>query len=199
MFFNVCLHSRSFPLRADGRKSDSSVEGEPQGNWWWNSNSRDLVATGASSPSFSGPAARALRRACSQASQGLQTLALFKRKILHFASLFQGERPYLMAIIHFVLHTELSIFFFQTNIIKLGFFGKKRRHHKCRPHNTSLQTLLKASSPKRQPVRDAKKWKFYTLFNTQDADNHTLLSGIYPFRQNKRVPPPPPPPQGQLN
>ena len=179
MFFNVCLHSRSFPLRADWRKSDSSVEGEPQGNWWWNSNSRDLVATGASSPSFSGPAARALRRACSQASQGLQTLALFKRKILHFATLFQGERPYLMALIHLVLHTVLSVFFFfQTNIINLGFFGgQKWRHHNCRPHNTSLQTLVKASSPKRQPVRDPKKWKFYALFNTQDPDHHTLLSG----------------------
>ena len=30
MFF---LHSRSFPLRADWRKSDSLVDGEPQGNW----------------------------------------------------------------------------------------------------------------------------------------------------------------------
>ena len=27
----VCLHSRSFPLRADWRKSDSSVDEEPQG------------------------------------------------------------------------------------------------------------------------------------------------------------------------
>ena len=33
MVFNVCLHSRSFPLRADWRKSDSSVDGESQGNW----------------------------------------------------------------------------------------------------------------------------------------------------------------------
>ena len=30
-------------------KSDSSVDGEPQGNWRWNSNYRDIVA---SSPSF---------------------------------------------------------------------------------------------------------------------------------------------------
>ena len=65
VFFNVCLHSRSFPLRADWRKSDSSVDGEPQGNWRWNSNSRDVVA---SSPSFSRPAASALWRACSQAT-----------------------------------------------------------------------------------------------------------------------------------
>ena len=35
MFFSVFLHSRSFPLHADWRKSDSSVEGEPQGNWRW--------------------------------------------------------------------------------------------------------------------------------------------------------------------
>ena len=29
MFFNVCLHLRLFPLRADWWKSDSSVDGEP--------------------------------------------------------------------------------------------------------------------------------------------------------------------------
>ena len=34
--FNVCLHSRSFPFHADWRKSDSSVDEEPQGNWRWN-------------------------------------------------------------------------------------------------------------------------------------------------------------------
>ena len=34
--FNVCLHSRSFPLRVDWWKSDSSVDGEPQLNWGWN-------------------------------------------------------------------------------------------------------------------------------------------------------------------
>ena len=32
MFFNVCLQSRSFLLRADWQKSDSSVDGEPQAN-----------------------------------------------------------------------------------------------------------------------------------------------------------------------
>ena len=41
VFFNVCLHSRSFLPLADWRKSDSSVEGEQQGNWRWNSNSRN--------------------------------------------------------------------------------------------------------------------------------------------------------------
>ena len=39
MFFNVCVHSRSFPLRADWRKSNSAVDGEPQENWRWNSSS----------------------------------------------------------------------------------------------------------------------------------------------------------------
>ena len=52
--FNHCLHSRPFSLCADWRESDSSVNGQPQGNWRRNSNSRDVVA---SSPSFS--AARA--------------------------------------------------------------------------------------------------------------------------------------------
>ena len=47
--------SRSFLHRADWQKSDSSVDREPQGNWRWNSNYRDVVA---SSPSFSRPAAR---------------------------------------------------------------------------------------------------------------------------------------------
>ena len=61
---NVCLHSCSFPLRADWRKSDSSVDGEPQGNWRWNPNSRDPVAN---SPSFSRSTAREPRGACSQA------------------------------------------------------------------------------------------------------------------------------------
>ena len=35
VFSNVCLHSRSFPLRADWRKFDSSDDG-PQENWRWN-------------------------------------------------------------------------------------------------------------------------------------------------------------------
>ena len=64
MFFNVCLHSRYFPLHADWWKSDSSVDGEPQRNWRWNSNSKDVVV---SSPFFFHPTARAAQRACSQA------------------------------------------------------------------------------------------------------------------------------------
>ena len=67
-FFSVCLHLRLFLLRADWRKSDSSVGWEPQGNWRWNLNSRDVFT---SSPSISRPAAcRAPRRACSQAYAG---------------------------------------------------------------------------------------------------------------------------------
>ena len=68
VFFNICLHSRSFPLLADWRKSGNSVDVEQQGNWRWNSNSRDVVA---SSPSFSHHAARAPRRACSQINSTL--------------------------------------------------------------------------------------------------------------------------------
>ena len=64
MFFNVCLHSFSFLLRSDWWKSDSSVDGVPQGNWRQNSSSRDMVA---SSLSFSCPASRVPQRACSQA------------------------------------------------------------------------------------------------------------------------------------
>ena len=65
MFFNVCLHSLSFPLLVDRRKSDSLVKGEPRGNWRQDSNSRDVVA---SSPWFPRPAARAPRRTSSQAT-----------------------------------------------------------------------------------------------------------------------------------
>ena len=32
VFYNVCLHLYSFPLRADRRKSDSSVDEKPQEN-----------------------------------------------------------------------------------------------------------------------------------------------------------------------
>ena len=55
--------SARFLFTLNWRTSDSSVDGEPRGNWRRNSNSRDVVA---SSPSFSRPAARAPRRACSQ-------------------------------------------------------------------------------------------------------------------------------------
>ena len=32
--------------------------------------------------------------------------------------------------------------------------------------------------------------KLYTLFETQDLENHTLFSGTYTYRPNKGVPPP---------
>ena len=57
--FQCLFDSCSFPLRADWRKSDSSVDGEPQGNWRRNSNSLRFPPR---------PATRAPRRACSQAS-----------------------------------------------------------------------------------------------------------------------------------
>ena len=60
VFFNVCLHSHSFPLRADWRKSDRSVDGEPQGNWRQNSNSRDVVPFPVRPPERPGELARRL-------------------------------------------------------------------------------------------------------------------------------------------
>ena len=67
LFFNLCLHSRPFPLRADWWKSDSSVDEELQGNWTRNTNSSDVVASPL--PYFSRPATRAPRRACSRAKK----------------------------------------------------------------------------------------------------------------------------------
>ena len=89
VFFNVCLHLRSFLLLTDWRKSDNSVDGESQENWRRNSNSRDVVAN---SSSFSRPAARAPRRACSQAmfssmqcTRGVYVvLVIFYLLLMHF-------------------------------------------------------------------------------------------------------------------
>ena len=64
--FSMFVYIHAFPLCADWQKSNSSVDREPEGNWTWNSNSRDIVA---SSPSFSHPTARAPQRVCSQAAQ----------------------------------------------------------------------------------------------------------------------------------
>ena len=36
VFFNVCLRSHWFPFCAHWRKSNSSVDGEQQGEWRWN-------------------------------------------------------------------------------------------------------------------------------------------------------------------
>ena len=79
VFFGVCLYSRSFPLRADWRKSESSVVREPQGNWTRNSNSREEVA---SSTSFSHHAARTPRRACLQAMMNKDVRVLSSRDVI---------------------------------------------------------------------------------------------------------------------
>ena len=83
VFFNVCLHSRSLLFRADWQKSDNSVDGEPQGSWRLNWNSKDVVT---SSPSFSLPAARAPRRACSQAIKVTEDFSEALTEILKQAS-----------------------------------------------------------------------------------------------------------------
>ena len=63
--FSMFVYIRArFRFALISGKSDTSVDGEPQGNWRWNSNSRDVVA---SSPSFSRPALRVPRRVHSQA------------------------------------------------------------------------------------------------------------------------------------
>ena len=80
VFFNVCLRSRSSPLRADWRKFGSPVDGEPPGNWRRNSYSRDVVA---SSPFFSRPAASASWRACSQTTYA-QFKGVMSRYLLFF-------------------------------------------------------------------------------------------------------------------
>ena len=53
MLSDVSQFLFTFGLVSTWQRSNSSVNGEPQGNWRWNSNSRDIVA---SSPSFSHPA-----------------------------------------------------------------------------------------------------------------------------------------------
>ena len=62
----VYIRARFCVALIGGNLSDSSVDGEQQGNWKWNSNYRDLVE---SSPSFARPTAGAPRRACPLASQ----------------------------------------------------------------------------------------------------------------------------------
>ena len=63
--FSMFVYIRArFRFALISGKSDTSVDGEPQGNWRWNSNSRDVVA---SSPSFSRPTLRVPWRVHSQA------------------------------------------------------------------------------------------------------------------------------------
>ena len=61
-------------IRADWQKSDSSVDREPEGNWRWNSNSRDILT---SSPSFSHPTTRVPQSAGSQARKPLTNTPTF--------------------------------------------------------------------------------------------------------------------------
>ena len=62
--FSMFVYIRAgFRFALSGRNMTAQSTESHRG-WRWNSNSRDAVA---SSPSFSRPAARALRRACSQA------------------------------------------------------------------------------------------------------------------------------------
>ena len=63
--FSMFVYIRArFRFALISGKSDTSDDGEPQGNWRWNSNSRDVVA---SSPSFSRPTLRVPRGVHSQA------------------------------------------------------------------------------------------------------------------------------------
>ena len=65
MCFSMFVYLRAcFRFAVIGGKLTAQATREPQGNWSWNSNSRDVVA---SSPSFSCPATQAPQRACSQA------------------------------------------------------------------------------------------------------------------------------------
>ena len=96
MFFNVCLHSCSFPLRADiGGHLTAHVDGEPQGNWRWNSNYRDVVS---SSPSRPGELPRRLNKlrhpqlqACSRGNSQICTALVcnFWRWADRLATLFE--------------------------------------------------------------------------------------------------------------
>ena len=73
-YFSMFAYIRArfrFALIGGNLTAQSTVDGEPQANWTWNSNSRDRVA---SSPSFSRPAARAPRRACSQDMSAMDML-----------------------------------------------------------------------------------------------------------------------------
>ena len=88
--FQCLLHLPSFLLSADWQKSDSSVNRDPQGNWRWNSNSRDIVARSAS---FSCPTARAPWTACSQARVELVFILTVENQIMfnHMQSVFSSR------------------------------------------------------------------------------------------------------------
>ena len=49
---------------------------------------------------------------------------------------------------------------------------------------------LKGFQSKKTPCSIRLTVKLYTLFKTQDLENHSLFSGTYSYRPNKGVPPP---------
>ena len=88
-------------IHADWRKSASSVDWVPQGNWRRDSNSRDIVA---SSPSISHPAAGTPRRAC------LQAIAACNKKLLVPRHLSQYFLRLLLNIFFRDLHRPWLLF-----------------------------------------------------------------------------------------
>ena len=160
MFFNVCLHSRSFPLRTDWRKSDSSVDGEPQGHWRWNSNSRDAVA---SSPSFSRPAARAPRRACSQVIYilTLSSWLLRRRRPSLKVLISRSMSSFIRSSTRWSLDGNLKIkFYWMKSFIRLNFYF------------TSVFTPFNSSNrSQRKILLESTKFSFHSLF----PQNHLTI------------------------
>ena len=91
MFVYIRAH---FCFALIGRKSDSSVKGEPMGNWRWNSNSRD---TRTSPPSFSHPASERPRDPAHRFlcySQAITSIIKTCHEILHKVSFLFGHQYY---------------------------------------------------------------------------------------------------------
>ena len=111
-----------FTFALIGGKSDSSVDGEPQGNWRWNSNSRDAVA---SSPSFSRPAARAPRRACSQVIYilTLSSWLLRRRRPSLKVLISRSMSSFIRSSTRWSLDGNLKIkFYWMKSFIRLNFY-----------------------------------------------------------------------------
>ena len=127
-FFNVCLHSHLFPLRANWQKSDSSVNGEPQVNWRWNSNSRDLVA---SSPSFPPPppALPESPRECSR--RLIDALWKMKAKLLLFVCLL------------FCQHLQKTFLLLGSKYnVLLAFVGKPEKRYQLGKHGRAENSYV---------------------------------------------------------
>ena len=118
----VYIYSRSSPLHAGWRKSDSSVDGEPQGNGRRNSNSKGVVV---SFTSFSRPATRAPRRVCSQANGGT---AVIHQESIYKNSEGWGEGKWLRSkILLNFYNTNYPLFFFVDMHLFASFRNKKLR------------------------------------------------------------------------